>query len=224
MQGFRPAAPGRQHQAAQVELDYKSECMAGQTVESLGSRVVEDTNGTGVLRCAGRTWAPLLSNLGPSLCSCCRTRSALGPTVARAAAACCSSRESCLELSAPVLSRLRLTLRECAGLCTCCGAATTAGATSSCARAPPGAPPTPSSEAPAAGALQRPCAAATAAAGPRRAWIRARRRQRAPVCRGLPRDCRRARAAARCSTPARVAGGRHLASAACPCERLLAGC
>lgn len=35
----------------QVEIDYKSECMAGQTVESLGSRVVEDTNGTGFLRC-----------------------------------------------------------------------------------------------------------------------------------------------------------------------------
>lgn len=34
----------------QVEIDYKSECMAGQTVESLGSRIQEDTNGTGVLR------------------------------------------------------------------------------------------------------------------------------------------------------------------------------
>ncbi|KAK9820844.1 hypothetical protein WJX81_006136 [Elliptochloris bilobata] len=34
----------------QVEIDYKSECMAGQTVESLGSRVVQDTNGTGILR------------------------------------------------------------------------------------------------------------------------------------------------------------------------------
>ena len=40
------------HARVQVEIDYKSECMAGQTVESLGSRVVEDTNGTGLLRCA----------------------------------------------------------------------------------------------------------------------------------------------------------------------------
>ena len=36
--------------AAQVEIDYKSECMAGQTVESLGSSTAEDTNGSGVLR------------------------------------------------------------------------------------------------------------------------------------------------------------------------------
>ena len=36
----------------QVEIDYKSECMAGQTVESLGSSTgSEDTNGSGVLRC-----------------------------------------------------------------------------------------------------------------------------------------------------------------------------
>ena len=35
---------------AQVEIDYKAECMAGQVVESLGSRVQEDTNGTGILR------------------------------------------------------------------------------------------------------------------------------------------------------------------------------
>ena len=34
----------------QMEIDYKSECMAGQTVESLGNRVQEDTNGSGVLR------------------------------------------------------------------------------------------------------------------------------------------------------------------------------
>ncbi len=34
----------------QMEIDYKSECMAGQTVESIGSRIQEDTNGTGVLR------------------------------------------------------------------------------------------------------------------------------------------------------------------------------
>ncbi|BDA48332.1 Palmitoyl-acyl carrier protein thioesterase, chloroplastic [Coccomyxa sp. Obi] len=34
----------------EVEIDYKSECMAGQTVESIGSRIKEDTNGTGILR------------------------------------------------------------------------------------------------------------------------------------------------------------------------------
>lgn len=34
----------------QIEIDYKSECMAGQTVESLGSRIQEETNGTGCLR------------------------------------------------------------------------------------------------------------------------------------------------------------------------------
>jgi fatty acyl-ACP thioesterase A len=34
----------------QVEIDYKSECMAGQTVESIGSCTSEDTNGSGVLR------------------------------------------------------------------------------------------------------------------------------------------------------------------------------
>lgn len=34
----------------QVEIDYKSECMAGQTVESLGSHIAEDTNGSGILR------------------------------------------------------------------------------------------------------------------------------------------------------------------------------
>lgn len=34
----------------QVEIDYKSECMAGQTVESLGSHVDEDANGSGMLR------------------------------------------------------------------------------------------------------------------------------------------------------------------------------
>ena len=39
-----------------MEIDYKSECMAGQTVESLGSRVVEDTNGTGFLRCGPLIW------------------------------------------------------------------------------------------------------------------------------------------------------------------------
>ena len=51
------------HARVQVEIDYKSECMAGQTVESLGSRVVEDTNGTGLLRCAAglclwQCWCP----------------------------------------------------------------------------------------------------------------------------------------------------------------------
>lgn len=35
---------------AQMEIDYKSECMAGQTVESLGSRIQEETNGSGMLR------------------------------------------------------------------------------------------------------------------------------------------------------------------------------
>ncbi|CAL5224469.1 g7161 [Coccomyxa viridis] len=34
----------------EVEIDYKSECMAGQTVESLGSHIEEDTNGTGIRR------------------------------------------------------------------------------------------------------------------------------------------------------------------------------
>ena len=34
----------------QVEIDYKSECMAGQTVESLGSHIDEDANGSGMLR------------------------------------------------------------------------------------------------------------------------------------------------------------------------------
>jgi len=34
----------------QAETDFKAECMAGDTIESLASRVVEDTNGTGVFR------------------------------------------------------------------------------------------------------------------------------------------------------------------------------
>ena len=34
----------------QVEIDYKSECMAGQTVESLGSHIDEEANGSGMLR------------------------------------------------------------------------------------------------------------------------------------------------------------------------------
>ena len=50
MQAVRHMRPVRAWM--QVEIDYKSECMAGQTVESLGSRVVEDTNGIGHLRCA----------------------------------------------------------------------------------------------------------------------------------------------------------------------------
>ncbi len=62
--GFTPRRTRPTARAAQVELDYKSECMAGQTVESLGSRVVEDTNGTGVLRCAAPASA-LPSTLGP---------------------------------------------------------------------------------------------------------------------------------------------------------------
>ena len=34
----------------QTETDFKAECMAGDTIESLASRVEEDTNGTGVVR------------------------------------------------------------------------------------------------------------------------------------------------------------------------------
>ncbi|KAK9804180.1 hypothetical protein WJX73_009384 [Symbiochloris irregularis] len=34
----------------QVEIDFKSECLAGDTVESLGSRLQEETNGEGVVR------------------------------------------------------------------------------------------------------------------------------------------------------------------------------
>lgn len=36
----------------QVEIDYKSECMAGQTVESLGSHIEDESNGSGILRSA----------------------------------------------------------------------------------------------------------------------------------------------------------------------------
>ena len=46
-------APRRQQHrmhCVQVEIDYKSECMAGQTVESLGSHIDEDANGSGTLR------------------------------------------------------------------------------------------------------------------------------------------------------------------------------
>lgn len=36
--------------ALQTETDFKAECMAGDTIESLASKVEEDTNGTGVVR------------------------------------------------------------------------------------------------------------------------------------------------------------------------------
>ena len=36
----------------QVEIDFKNECMAGDVIESLSSRVDEHTNGTGVIRSA----------------------------------------------------------------------------------------------------------------------------------------------------------------------------
>ena len=54
------AASWRQQKCphAQVEIDYKSECMAGQTVESLGSHIEEDTNGTGLLRFACTSTLP----------------------------------------------------------------------------------------------------------------------------------------------------------------------
>ena len=35
----------------QVEIDFKNECMAGDAIESLSSRVDEHINGTGVIRC-----------------------------------------------------------------------------------------------------------------------------------------------------------------------------
>lgn len=34
----------------QIEIDYKAECHSGDAIESLGSRIVEDTNGTGIRR------------------------------------------------------------------------------------------------------------------------------------------------------------------------------
>ena len=34
----------------QIEIDYKAECHSGDTIESLGSRILEDTNGTGIHR------------------------------------------------------------------------------------------------------------------------------------------------------------------------------
>ena len=36
--------------ALQTETDFKAECMAGDTIESLASKVEENTNGTGVVR------------------------------------------------------------------------------------------------------------------------------------------------------------------------------
>ena len=46
------APRSQQHRmhCVQVEIDYKSECVAGQTVESLGSHIDEDANGSGMLR------------------------------------------------------------------------------------------------------------------------------------------------------------------------------
>ena len=34
----------------QIEIDYKAECHSGDAIESLGSKIVEDTNGTGIRR------------------------------------------------------------------------------------------------------------------------------------------------------------------------------
>ena len=34
----------------QAETDYKAECIAGDTIESLGCRVDENSNGTGIIR------------------------------------------------------------------------------------------------------------------------------------------------------------------------------
>lgn len=36
----------------QTEIDYKAECHSGDAIESLGSSIKEDTNGTGIRRCA----------------------------------------------------------------------------------------------------------------------------------------------------------------------------
>ena len=35
-----------------MEIDFKNECMAGDAIESLATRVDENTNGTGVIRSA----------------------------------------------------------------------------------------------------------------------------------------------------------------------------
>lgn len=110
--------PGR----AQVELDYKSECMAGQTVESIGSRVVEDTNGTGVLRCAAPAGSPAAGQrrARPSKRWGRRpAHSALTLAVAQNSVACCMSHtNSCLlrfaELRpAPRVRRFVHLLRRC---------------------------------------------------------------------------------------------------------------
>lgn len=42
----------------QMEIDYKAECHSGDAIESLGSSIKEDTNGTGILR-----WAFILLNM-----------------------------------------------------------------------------------------------------------------------------------------------------------------
>ena len=34
----------------QMEIDYKAECHSGDAIESLGSSIKEDTNGTGIRR------------------------------------------------------------------------------------------------------------------------------------------------------------------------------
>lgn len=34
----------------QIEIDYKAECHSGDAIESLGSSIKEDTNGTGIRR------------------------------------------------------------------------------------------------------------------------------------------------------------------------------
>jgi len=39
----------------QMEIDYKAECHSGDAIESLGSSIKEDTNGTGICRYASYT-------------------------------------------------------------------------------------------------------------------------------------------------------------------------
>ena len=58
----------------QVEIDFKSECLAGDTVESLGSRIVEETNGAGIIR-----YSP--TGLSPSLHAACYSVPENGYTV-----------------------------------------------------------------------------------------------------------------------------------------------
>lgn len=38
------------YELQQIEIDYKAECHSGDAIESLGSRIAEDTNGTGIRR------------------------------------------------------------------------------------------------------------------------------------------------------------------------------